>query len=69
MLINVTKDTWPILGHVLADIVRDWLSNAVRNERERKNTELFCRRYYGRLSDEELTSETNQIVACAIASA
>ena len=66
---RTVKAVWPISGRVLADIVRDWLSNAVRNERKKKNHELFCRRYYGRLSDEELESETNQIVAWAIASA
>ena len=58
-----------ILGHCLGEIFRTWLIDAVRNERRRKDPELFRKAQSVNLSDEVIKSETNRILGWAVKSA
>ena len=60
------KSGSPILGRVLADILRGWLIDAVRSERRKKNPEMYRRQLYANLTREELKSETHRVICGAI---
>ena len=67
--IRTIKSGLPILGRVLADILRGWLIDAVRSERRKKNPELYRRQLYANLTREELKSETHRVMCWSINSA
>ena len=58
-----------VLGHALGEIFQKWLIEAVRNERKAKDPHLFQVVLSGNLSQTQLKSETNRVLAWAVASA
>lgn len=57
---------WVILTEELAAILRKWLRQTVRSERQKKDPELFHRTTIVNMSDEALTSEVHRVFGWAI---
>ena len=73
-LSGVTSDliesaAWTIWGHLLGEMFRKWLTEAVCIEQKKKDPELFVRTLNVSINDEDLKSETNRVLGWAIKSA